>query len=84
MNKETNSKEYTRYYVEVWSDWSDSWFKAVEYKNNIFDIGLEHAQEVAEWYTQHNKKSRIIKEEIKRTIIEEHDSRTPAQGSFHN
>jgi len=63
-------KEYTRYYVEVWSDWSDSWFKAVEYKNRIFDIGLKHAQEVAKWYTKHDKKTRIIKEEIKRTVIE--------------
>jgi len=63
-------KEYTRYYVEVWSDWSDSWFKAKEYKNRIFNNELKHAREIAKWYSQHDKKCRIIKEEIKRTVIE--------------
>jgi len=69
MNKEINTKEYTRYYVEVWSDWSDSWFKAEEYKNRIFDNELKHAQEIGIWYSQHDKKWRIIKEEIKRTEL---------------
>jgi len=73
MNKETNTKEYTRYYVEVWSDWSDSWFKAVEYKNRIFDNELKHAQEIAKRYTQHNKNWRIIKEEIKKTVVQQHE-----------
>jgi len=63
-------KEYTRYYVEVWSNWSDSWFKAEEYKNRIFDNELKHAQEIGKLYSQHDKKWRIIKEEIKKTIIE--------------
>ena len=68
---EPQIKEYTRYYVEVWSDWSDSWFKSEKYKNRIFDNELKHAQEIAKWYTQHNKNWRIIKEDIKRTVMEE-------------
>jgi hypothetical protein len=71
MNKETNTKEYTRYYVEIWSDWSDSWFKAEEYNNRIFDNELKHAKEIAKWYTQRDKKVRIIKEDVKRTVVEE-------------
>jgi len=64
-------RKYTRYYVEVWSDWSDSWFKASEYeKNRIFDNGLKDAEKIARLYIENNKKCRIIKEEIKRTIIE--------------
>ena len=70
---EPQTKEYTRYYVEVWSDWSDSWFKATEYKNRIFDNGLKDAEEIAKVYIENNKKCRIIKEEIKRTILEEHE-----------
>lgn len=69
---EPQTKEYTRYYVEVWSDWSDSWFKAKEYKNRIFDNELKHAQEIVKWYTQHNKNWRIIKEEIKKTVVQQH------------
>jgi hypothetical protein len=69
---EPQIKEYTRYYVEVWSDWSDSWFKASEYKKNrVFDNGLKDAQEIARLYIENNKKCRIIKEYIKRTIVEE-------------
>jgi len=65
------TKEYTRYYVEVWSDWSDSWFKASEYeKNRIFDNGLKDAEEIAKVHIENNKKCRIVKEEIKRTIVE--------------
>jgi hypothetical protein len=64
------TKEYTQYYVEVWSNWSDSWFKAVEYKNRIFDNDLKDAEEIARLYIENNKKCRIVKEEIKRTIIE--------------
>ena len=73
MNK-PEVKEYVRYYVEVWSEWSDSWFKAIEYKHRIFDNELKHAQKVAEWYTKHNKSWKIVKEEIKRTTVEEYET----------
>ena len=65
------TKEYTRYYVEVWSEWSDSWFRASEYeKARISDIALKGAKKIARLYTKNNKKCRIVKEEIKRTVIE--------------
>ena len=44
-----------------------------KYKNRIFDNELKHAKEIAKWYTQRDKKWRIIKEEIKRTVIEEYE-----------
>ena len=69
-------KNFVRYYIETWENWSDAWFI---HDNKNFSKGrIDTIGEAILKVKQisNTKKCRIVKEEIRRTIVEEYGTST--------
>ena len=66
-------KNFVRYYIETWEDWSDAWF--IHDNKNINKGRIDTIGEAVLKVKQINntKKCRIVKEEIRRTVVEEYE-----------